>query len=146
MSYSRSVMSGSFSVPVEVPLLGDERHKNWAKVVEAVDNAKSSGWAYEGPFVATGGVQDLPAGSVLLVYGESGSRANPRIVARAYTVNADATLTFEAEARGKAWARTLRDHIERRLDMAADGLDLSPLSDEELADELEARGWRVERP
>lgn len=140
-------MTSRVHVPVEVPLLGDERHKNWAKVVEAVDSAKTSGWAYEGSFVATGGVQDLPAGSVLLVYGESGSRSNPRIVARAYTVNADATLTFEAEARGKAWARTLRDPIERRLDSSADtGLDLSPLSDEVLADELRGRGWKVEQP
>jgi len=140
-------MTSRVHVPVEVPLLGDERHKNWAKVVEAVDTAKTSGWAYEGSFVATGGVQDLPAGSVLLVYGESGSRSNPRIVARAYTVNADATLTFEAEARGKAWARTLRDPIERRLDSSAGaGLDLSPLPDEVLADELRGRGWKVEQP
>ena len=140
-------MTSRVHVPVEVPLLGDERHKNWAKVVDAVDSAKTSGWAYEGSFVATGGVQDLPAGSVLLVYGESGSRSNPRIVARAYTVNADATLTFEAEARGKAWARTLRDPIERRLDSSADtGLDLSPLPDELLADELRGRGWKVEQP
>ncbi len=139
-------MTNQVHVPVEVPLLGDERHKNWAKVVEAVDSAKTSGWAYEGSFVATGGVQDLPAGSVLLVYGESGSRSNPRIVARAYTVNADATLTFEAEARGKAWARTLRDPIERRLDgSAGTGLDLSPLPDEVLADELRGRGWKVEQ-
>lgn len=139
-------MTSRVHVPVEVPLLGDERHKNWAKVVEAVDSAKTSGWAYEGSFVATGGVQDLPAGSVLLVYGESGSRSNPRIVARAYTVNADATLSFEAEARGKAWARTLRDPIERRLDSSAGtGLDLSPLPDEVLADELRGRGWKVEQ-
>jgi hypothetical protein len=138
-------MSRQVHVPVEVPLLGDERHKNWAKVVETVDTAKSSGWAYEGPFVATGGVQDLPAGSVLLVYGESGSRSNPRILARTYTVNADATLTFEAEARGRAWARTLRDPIERQLDMVREGLDLSPIADDLLADELRARGWNVER-
>ncbi|MGH8946927.1 MAG: hypothetical protein ACRDVL_12365 [Acidimicrobiia bacterium] len=138
-------MSRQVHVPVVVPLLGDERHKNWAKVVETVDTAKSSGWAYEGPFVATGGVQDLPAGSVLLVYGESGSRSNPRILARAYTVNADATLTVEAEARGRAWARTLRDPIERRLDVATAGLDLSPIPDDLLAEELRVRGWKVER-
>lgn len=145
MSYPRSVMLDRVQVPVEIPLLGDERHKNWAKVVESVDNSKSSGWAFEGPFLAAGGVQDVPAGSLLLVYGESGSRSNPRIVARAYTVNADATLSFEAEARGRAWARTLRDHIERRLDTGAPDLDLSPLSDEVLADELRGRGWTVER-
>jgi hypothetical protein len=132
-------------VAVEVPLLGDERHKNWAKVVESVDTSKSSGWAYEGPFVATGGIQDLPAGSVLLVYGERGSRVNPQIAAKVYTVNADGTLSIETEAKGRAWARTLRDTVERCLGTSSSRLDLSHLSDRLLADELRARGWKVEK-
>lgn len=133
-------------VAVDVPLLGNERHKNWAKVVDSVDTNKSSGWAYDGVFVSVGGIQDVPVGSVLLVYGEMGSRANPQILARVYTVNADSTLTQQAEATGKAWARTLRDPIERCLGMEVAALDLSYLSDEMLADEMRARGWKVERP
>jgi hypothetical protein len=54
-------------VAVDVPLVGDERHKNWAKVVDNVDTSKSSGWAFDGAFVAAGGIQDIPAGGVLLV-------------------------------------------------------------------------------
>lgn len=131
-------------VAVNVPLIGDARQKNWAKVVDSVDTAKSSGWAYDGAFVATGGIQDLPAGSLLLVYGERGSRANPQISARAYTVNADASLSLEAEAKGKAWARTLRDPIERCLGMERRHVDLSSLTDATLAEELRARGWKVE--
>ena len=38
-------------VAVDVPTVGDERHKHWAKVVTNVDAGKSSGWAYEGDFV-----------------------------------------------------------------------------------------------
>ena len=133
-------------VAVEVPLVGDDKHKNWAKVVDNVDSSKSSGWAFDGAFIAAGGVQDVPAGSVLLVYGERGSRANPQSAARVYTVNADATLTLETEAKGQAWARTVRDPIERLLGMERDPIDLSPLSDDLLADELRARGWRVEEP
>ena len=114
-------------------------------MVESVDTAKSSGWAFDGAFVATGGIQDLPAGSVLLVYGERGSRANPQVAAKVFTVNGDATLSLEAEARGKAWARTLRDPIERLLGMERSPFDLSHLSDEVLAEELQTRGWRVER-
>lgn len=133
-------------VAVDIPLAGDERHKNWAKVVDNVDTSKSSGWAFDGAFVAAGGIQDVPAGSVLLVYGERGSRANPQSTARVYTVNADATLTLEAEAKGPAWARTVRDPIERLLGMEPDALDLSQLPDQLLADELQARGWRVEKP
>lgn len=127
-------------------MVGDERRKNWAKVVDSVDTSKSSGWAYEGVFVATGGIQDVPAGSVLLVYGERGSRTNPQITARAYTVNADATLSLEAEAKGKAWARTLRDPIERSLGAERDVYDLSHLPGDVLANELRKRGWKVKKP
>jgi hypothetical protein len=132
-------------VAVDVPLVGDERQKNWAKVVESVDSAKTSGWAFEGPFLAAGGIQDVPLGSVLLIYGERGSRANPQIIARVYTVNADSTISLEAEAKGRAWARTLRDPVERCLGMDLSKQDLSYLSDELLADELRARGWKVDR-
>lgn len=132
-------------VAVEVPLVGDERHKNWAKVVDNVDTSKSSGWAFDGSFLAAGGIQDVPAGSVLLVYGERGSRANPQCAARVYSVNADATLTFEAEAKGQAWARTLRDPVERLLGMEPEGLDLSHLPADVLAEELRSRGWKVEK-
>jgi len=132
-------------VAIDVPLLGDERHKNWAKIVESVDTSKSSGWAFDGPFVATGGIQDVPAGSILLVYGERGSRANPQITARVFTVNADATISMEAEAKGKAWARTIRDAVERCLGMEKPPLDLTYLTDDLLVTELRARGWRVEK-
>jgi hypothetical protein len=131
-------------VAVDVPLVGDERHKNWARIVESVDDTKSSGWAFEGPFLATGGIQDVPMGSTLLVYGERGSRANPQITARVYTVNPDSTLSLEAEAKGKAWARTLRDPVERCLGRDPGAPDLSHLSDQLLANELRARGWKVE--
>lgn len=138
-------MEEAVLVAVEVPLVGDERHKNWAKVVDSVDTTKSSGWAFDGPFVATGGIQDIPAGSVLLVYGERGSRANPQIAAKVFTVNADATISLEAEAKGKAWARTLRDPIERCLGVETPSIDLSRVLDETLAKELRERGWKVVR-
>ena len=133
-------------VAVEVPLVGDERHKNWAKVVHAVDPGKASGWAYEGDFVATGGIQDVPAGAVLLVYGERGSRANPQIEARVYRVNSDGTLTVVSSAKGRAWARTLRDTV---VDLLEDGApvaerawdpSLMAYSDVAIAEEYRRRG------
>lgn len=139
-------MGDMVMVAIDVPLLGDERQKNWAKVVESVDDTRATGWAFDGPFVAVGGIQDLPSGATLLVYGERGSRANPQITARVYTVNADSTLSLEAEAKGKAWARTLRDPVERCLGAASRPPDLSFLSDEVLAAELRGRGWKVEQP
>jgi hypothetical protein len=105
-------MDTPVTVAVEIPQVGDERGKNWAKIVNNVDDSLATGWAFDGEFIATGGIQDVPAGAVLLVYGEKGSRANPAIEAIVYTVNSDSTLSPRATARGRAWARTLRDPIE----------------------------------
>ncbi len=133
------------TVAVEVPLLGDERHKNWAKVVYSVDTSVSSGWAYEGEFVAAGAIQDVPAGGVLLVYGERGSRTNPVIEARVYQINPDATLSQRAIGKGRGWARTVRDAVAQLLDEeAAVAVDLSGFADVELIEELTRRGYRVE--
>ena len=135
-------------VAVEIPLVGDVRHKNWAKVVEGVDETKSSGWAYDGEFIATGGVQDVPVGSIVMVYGEKGSRASPQMEARVYVANGDGTLTHERTATGRAWARTLRDPVAELLAEAADvpvgGVAWEPgimkYSDEALLEEVRRRG------
>jgi len=108
-------MEAVVTVAVDVPLIGDERHKNWAKVVHNVDTDKSTGWAYDGEFVATGGIQDLDAPCVLLVYGEKGSKANPQMEARVYVVNTDGTLSQHGAATGRAWARTIRDTVAELL-------------------------------
>ena len=138
-------------VAVDVPLAGDHRRKHWAKVVHEVDQSKSSGWAYVGDFINDGGIQDVPAGSVLLLYGETGSRTNPHPEVRVYTVNPDSTLSIETEASGRAWARTIRDTVERlieadrpvHLDWQA---QLTAFSDDALAEELHRRGWTTRPP
>lgn len=131
-------------VAVDIPEVGDERLKSWAKVVDSVDETKSSGWAFVGEFIATGGIQDVAAGSVVIVYGERGSRANPRPLASVYTVNSDATLSFEAEAGGRAWARTLRDRVAElvsgELKPALVPIDLTAIPDDVLIDEARRRG------
>ena len=135
-------------VAVEIPLVGDTRHKNWAKVISQVDEAKSSGWAFDGEFIAAGGVQDVPVGSVVMVYGERGSRANPQIEARLYTANADGTLSHEQTASGRAWARTLRDRVsellERSSETPAQQIEWDPTimrySDAAIREEVRRRG------
>lgn len=139
-------------MPVDVPILGDERHRNWAKIIYSVDESKDSGWAYEGEFIAVGGIQDVPAGSVMIVYGEKGSRANPQIAAQVFTVNADATLTRQAVARGRAWARTLRDRVTELLAETSSeppgrqewGPELMRFTDQALVEELRRRGRDVD--
>ena len=66
-------------------------------------------------------------------------------MAQVYTANADTTLTLEGEARGQAWARTLRDTVERLLGIERPPVDLTRVADQYLVDELTARGWKVER-
>jgi len=137
-------------VAVTVPMLGDARLKNWAKVVERVDESKASGWAYEGSFISTGGVQDVPVGSVILLYGEKGSRGHPRSHAEVFTANADGTLSRRASASGQAWARTLRDEVAELLagDDPPTLLQWSPelmlYEDEALLSELRRRGLEGE--
>jgi hypothetical protein len=140
--YCRSV--GEALVAVSVPQLGDARRRHWVK---AIDESKSSGWAYEGDFVADGGTQDLPVGALLLLYGERGSSSNPQSLAALYSVGADSTLTLEGEASGRAWARTLRDRAQEVLNvLRTASLDLSAVEGSLLAEELRRRGWKVEPP
>ncbi len=134
-------------------MVGDERHKHWAKVVHDVDDTKASGWAFEGDFIAAGGVQDVPVNSVVLVYGEKGSRANPQIEARVFVANPDGTLTYHASAKGRAWARTLRDTVDDLLAVTdarpIEQLDWEPAlmryTDEALREELDRRSRQTER-
>ncbi|MPZ52448.1 MAG: hypothetical protein GEU79_06910 [Acidimicrobiia bacterium] len=137
-------------VAVDVPMVGDERHKQWAKVVTEVDTTKSSGWAFVGEFIACGGIQDVAVGSVILVYGERGSRARPRPEAALFMVNGDGTTTPHDTASGQAWARTLRDTVARLLDedtaVEPDPGILGSYSDQALAMELNRRGWTVTAP
>jgi hypothetical protein len=135
-------------VAVDVPLIGDARLKNWAKVVNNVDETKANGWAFDGDFIAAGGVQDVPVGAVVMVYGERGSRANPQIEARVMVANGDGTLTHIQSASGRAWARTLRDRTAEllldRIDTVTTGLAwdefLMQYSDEAILDEMGRRG------
>ena len=134
-------------VAIEVPLVGDARHKNWAKVIDNVDDTKSSGWAFDGEFIAAGGVQDVPVGSIVMVYGEKGSRANPQIEAQVYVANGDGTLSHEKTAIGRAWARTLRDRVAELLtdqvENPPSGLawapDLMSYSDDAIIEEMRRR-------
>jgi len=140
-------MDDAILVAVDVPIVGDERRKNWAKIVTNVDESLASGWAYEGEFIATGGIQDVPIGSIILAYGERGSRNSPQVEARVLEVNSDGTISVRASAKGRAWARTLRDQIAELLAERSDvpieqrawDPALVAYSDEALQEELRRR-------
>jgi len=136
------------TVPIEVPMIGDARLKNWAKVVVNVDESKSNGWAFDGEFIAAGGIQDVPVGSVVMVYGEKGSRTKPQIEAKVFVANGDGTLSHIQSASGRAWARTLRD---RTAELLVDRVESLPVGlawdetllsygDDAILEELRRRG------
>ena len=84
---------------------------------------------------------------MVLVYGERGSRANPQSEARVYVANPDATLTAHGSAKGRAWARTLRDTVAELIEdtVTRSSLldwqpDLMRYSDSALHEELRRRG------
>jgi len=140
-------MDDPILVPIDIPLVGDERRKNWAKIVTNVDESLASGWAFEGSFIATGGIQDVPIHSIILAYGEKGSRSNPQVEARVLRVNGDGTTSLITAAKGRAWARTLRDAV---VELLADQSDapveqrewepaLIQYSDEALREEMRRR-------
>jgi hypothetical protein len=134
-------------VAIDVPQLGDGRRRHWAKLVTEVDTTKSTGWAYVGEFVSDGGIQDLPAGGLLLLYGERGSSQNPQPEAALYRVGSDSSLTLEGRANGRAWARTLRDLASELLEARlVSEPDLSGIQSVHLVEELVRRGFRVEAP
>lgn len=145
-------MDDPIFVAIDVPLVGDERRKNWAKIVTNVDESLTSGWAFEGDFIATGGVQDVPIGAIVLAYGEKGSRTNPQIEARVLKVNSDGTVSLMASAKGRAWARTLRDGIVELLANESEGPvvqrewdpALIRYSNDALLSELNRRGAKEE--
>ena len=132
-------------VPVDVPEMGDHRLKSWAKIITNVDESLSTGWAFDGEFVAVGGIQDLEVGSVLMVYGEKGSRTNPHPVVGVFRINSDSTLSQEVNATGKAWARTVRDKTAELLmtEFTPMKMEWSPelmrYSEAALSEELERR-------
>lgn len=138
-------------VAVEIPMVGDARLKHWAKVVHNVDETRASGWAFDGEFIAAGGIQDVPIGSVVVVYGERGSRANPQSEAQVFVANADATVTPHAAGSGRAWARTIRDDVVRLLEEQSGtpvvrrgwAADLLGFEDQALIEELRRRGYEV---
>lgn len=93
---------------VEIPrYTGDNRYKMWAKTLTGVDTDKSNGYAYQGAWLTLGRKAELPIGSYVILYGESGSRAGHEPVVSIQRVTVDG-LEPVIEARGHSWALDMR--------------------------------------
>jgi hypothetical protein len=142
-------------VIVGIPAIGDSRFKRWAKLLKGVDRTKTNGFAFLGDWLPLQRKAELEVGSLILLYGEEGSRKYARPVVEVRRVEADSSLRCLVRVDGPDWALDLRDQVADML--ASSGAsesaptttpapDLSGVDDSTLAAELTRRGWVVFAP
>lgn len=87
--------------------IGDSRYKKWVKVLTSVDRSKDNGYAFAGSWAPR---RDFEAtvGTVILSYGEEGSRKSHEPVASLFKVTSCGLEVIE-EVEGRDWALDLRD-------------------------------------
>lgn len=102
---------GKRTVVIQTPRIGDKGFKSWSKVVDNVDQTKTTGYAFEGRFIPEG-KQTIPVGSHILAYGEEGSRARHYPLVELYEVTSDGLKkVYEKQNLGLNWSLSIRDDI-----------------------------------
>jgi hypothetical protein len=114
---------------IEVPDYSDRRFKKWAKVLTKVEPEAKNGYGFHGDFVEVGRMVDLPEGAVLLVYAETGSRANHQPKVTLYRVEGGELVQY-ARVWSWDWAFLVREK-------AIELLGQKPSVPEELRNALE---------
>jgi len=128
---------------IDVPGIGDRRFKKWTKTLKSVDTSKSNGYAFEGDFLRAGSKAELPVGTHILAYGESGSMKyhSPEVVV--YRVSPDAEngleKAYEKENLDRSWALDVREEIAEIVNADEKENPLATYSTEELMAELKRR-------
>lgn len=104
-------------VKVSIPPPADRRYRSWGRLIEGVDRKKRDGYAFLGPWVRRGRLEELPAGALVLLYDQVGSRRHHEPRVRVMRVQADSSLVpvqddqGPLEAEGWDWALLLRDRV-----------------------------------
>jgi hypothetical protein len=131
-------------VKVSIPPAADLRYKAWAKLVRRVDASRKDGYAFEGPWLRRGRLDELPVGSLVLLYDEAGSRRYHSPSVQVLRVQPDGSLAVveDAEgplcARGWDWALLLRDRLAALLQQERES-PLAHIPTTDLAHELAGR-------
>lgn len=96
---------------VKVTIELSKRHKCWAKTVTRVDTSVSTGYAFEGEFVKANELIELPVGTYILGYEQTGSDRNKETEARIYIVteNGLEKTGVETSTTKNDWALRIRD-------------------------------------
>jgi len=131
-------------VKVRVPSPKDHRFKSWARLITGVDRSRKDGYAFQGPWLSRGRLDELPALALVLLYDEVGSRRHHQPEVEVLQVQGDGSLAQVEDDRGplraedRDWALLLRDRVAALLD-AAPERPLKGMTTQELAQELVLR-------
>ena len=131
-------------VKVRVPAPKDGRFKSWARLITGVDRSRKDGYAFQGPWLSRGRLDELPALALVLLYDEVGSRRHHQPEVEVLQVQGDGSLAQVEDDRGplraedRDWALLLRDRVAALLD-AAPERPLKGMTTQELAQELVLR-------
>jgi hypothetical protein len=131
-------------VKVRVPSPRDSRFKSWARLITGVDRSRKDGYAFQGPWLRRGRLDELPALALILLYDEVGSRRHHHPEVEVVQVQEDGSLAQVEDDRGLLraegwdWALLLRDRVAALLD-AAPERPLKGMTTQELAQELVLR-------
>jgi hypothetical protein len=131
-------------VKVRIPSPRDHRFKSWARLITGVDCSRKDGYAFQGPWLRRGRLDELPALALILLYDEVGSRRHHQPYVEVLQVQGDGSLAQAEDVRGplraegRDWALLLRDRVAALLD-AAPGRPLKGITTQELAQELVLR-------
>jgi len=131
-------------VKVRVPSPKDHRFKSWARLITGVDRSRKDGYAFQGPWLRRGRLDELPALALVLLYDEVGSRRHHQPEVEVLQVQGDGSLAQVEDDRGplraedRDWALLLRDRVAALLD-AAPERPLKGMTTQELAQELVLR-------
>jgi len=130
-------------VRVKVPEALD-KWKSWAKLLQRVDTSRKDGYAFEGPWLRRGRLDELPVGALILFYDEVGSRRYHRPYVHVMKVEPDGSFSLVHDDEGPLriegwdWALLLRDRVARLLG-ARQERPLAGVATEEVARELACR-------
>jgi hypothetical protein len=131
-------------VKIRVPSPRDSRFKSWARLITGVDRSRKDGYAFQGPWLRRGRLDELPVQALVLLYDEVGSRRYHHPEVEVLRVQGDGSLAQVEDDRGPLraegwdWALLLRDRVAAFLD-AAPERPLKGITTQELAQELVLR-------
>jgi len=124
---------------VKIPSEKDPRFKSWAKTVDFVDIQHENGYAFEGEWLRRGHSHDLPLGTLVLLYDETGSRQKQVSHAEVHRVEEHGLAGPVLSSAGTDWVLQIRDDVAELLLQELPPPDLSDIETHLLALELLSR-------